>query len=331
MTKPRLSICIATYNRAQYIGETLESIIPQLTDDVEIVIVDGASTDDTRSVVKRYAENCQQIHYTQLPSKGGVDYDYCKAVELAHGEYCWLFTDDDLFKPGAIRTVLNEIGKAYSVIVVNAQGMNSDFSEILDEQRLRINRNEVYSECQMEQLFSRAVSYMSFIGSIVIQRELWMQREKKQYFGTEFIHVGVIFQAALPAPALIIAEPYITVRLGNFQWTPRAVDVWMSQWPNLLFSFTHIPEKIRGRYQMTNPWRRLKVLILCREMGAYSLKEYRRLFAAKEASLGWRFTGRLIALLPVCFVKFFMLPYRKFKERLLRWKITRGKNAINIP
>ncbi len=59
MTKHLLSICIATYNRAEYIGETLESIIPQVTDEVEIVIVDGASTDNTSSVVKHYIEVCK--------------------------------------------------------------------------------------------------------------------------------------------------------------------------------------------------------------------------------------------------------------------------------
>ena len=49
MKSPLLSICIATYNRADFIGETLDSIIRQLTDEVEIVVVDGASTDATRT------------------------------------------------------------------------------------------------------------------------------------------------------------------------------------------------------------------------------------------------------------------------------------------
>ena len=136
MTKPCLSICIATYNRAEYIGETLESIIPQMTSEVEIVVVDGASTDNTGNVVKRYVEDCRQINYILLPSKGGVDQDFCKAVEFAKGEYCWLFPDDDLLKPGAISTVLNEIPKGYSLIIVNAQVMNKDFSKVLENKRL---------------------------------------------------------------------------------------------------------------------------------------------------------------------------------------------------
>ena len=87
---------------------------------------------------------------------------------------------------------------------------------------------------QNQSSYSRVVSFMSFIGCVVINRDLWLQREKKRYFGTEFIHVGVIFQAPLPGPALVIAEPYITIRFGNAQWTSRALEIWMFKWPNLI-------------------------------------------------------------------------------------------------
>jgi len=311
MTKPRLSICIATYNRAEYIGETLESIIPQITDEVEIVIADGASTDATGSVVKGYAEACKQIRYIRLPSKGGLDQDFCKAVEFAKGQYCWLFSDDDLLKPGAIIAVLNEISKGYSLIVVNAQVMNIDFSKILENRRLQIDTNEIYSESEIELLFNRVVSYIHFIGCVVINRDLWMQREKERYLGTEFIHVGVIFQVPLPAPALVIAEPYITIRLGNAQWTPRSFEIWMYKWPNLLCSFANISEQVRQEYQKTQSWGRLKNIITYRAMGAYSLKEYQKRFASNDSSLWWRFIVLFIAVMPACIVNLFMLSYFK--------------------
>ena len=95
-----------------------------------------------------------------------------------------------------------------------------------------------------------------------------MQREKERYFGTEFIHVGVIFQAPLPARALVIAEPYITIRYGNAQWTTRAFEIWMFKWPNLLGSFTHISEQARQEYLKTQSWKRLKNIITFRAMGA---------------------------------------------------------------
>ena len=105
MKAPLLSICIATYNRAAYIGVTLDSIISQLTDDVELLVVDGASTDSTEEVLHTYIKKSNRIRYIRLAAKGGVDQDYDKSIEFARGEWCWLFTDDDLLKPGAIAAV----------------------------------------------------------------------------------------------------------------------------------------------------------------------------------------------------------------------------------
>src|SRR3972149_4191551 len=120
MKPPFLSICIATYNRAAFIGETLDSIIGQLTDEGEMVVGDGASTDATRTVVERYAAGCAGLRYIRLPEKGGVDQDFCKAIEYARGEYCWLFSGDDLFQRGGGEPVLRELRNGHSLVVVNA-------------------------------------------------------------------------------------------------------------------------------------------------------------------------------------------------------------------
>ena len=321
MTKPLLSICIATHNRAEYIGETLESIIPQVTDEVEIVVVDGASTDGTSTVVKGYIEACKQIRYIRLSSKGGVDQDYCKAVEHAQGEMCWLFTDDDLLKSDAIGTVLNEVHKGYSLIVVNAQVMNKDVSKLISNKLLKIKANELYDELTFEKLFCRVIPYMSFIGCVVINRDLWLQREKKLYFGTEFIHVGVIFQAHLPSPALVVADPYITIRFGNAQWTTRAFEIWMYKWPKLLCSFADISEQVRKQYQKTHSWRILKNIIIHRSKKEYTLKEYQKWLASEDSALWWRAVTLFLAIVPSVIVKFAMLSYFKMvnKEALEWW------------
>ncbi len=321
MTKLRLSICLATYNRAKYIGETLESIISQVTEEVEIVVVDGASTDDTGIVVERYAETCRQIRYILLASKGGVDQDYCKAVEYAQGEMCWLFPDDDLLKPDAIRTVLNEAKKGYSLIVVNAQVMNKDFSKLISNKLLKMNNDEIFSASELESLFCRVILYMSFIGCVVINRDLWLQREKERYFGTEFIHVGVVFQAPLPSPALVVAEPYITIRLNNAQWSTRAFEIWMYKWPKLLCSFVDISEQVRQQYQKTHSWRTLKNIIIHRSRREYTLKEYQKWLASEDSALWWRMATLFIAIVPNVIIKFAMLSYLKMvnKEDLKWW------------
>ncbi len=328
-TKILLSICIATYNRARYIGETLESIIPQLTDEVEIVIVDGASTDNTSSVIKSYNESCKQIRYIRLSSKGGVDQDYCKAVEYAQGQMCWLFTDDDLLMPNAIGTVLAEAVNNYSLIVVNSRVTNKDFSKVLANKLLYINANEIYNESKFEQLFRRVIPYMSFIGCVVVNRSLWLEREKKSYFGTEFIHVGVTFQSPLPAPALVIAQPYITSRFGNAQWAPRAFEIWMFKWPKLIWSFKHIPEKLRQEHQMTNSWQTLIKIILFRAKGEYALKDYLKWYKEKDSSFVWRMGAFIIAIIPSIFMNLVLLSYCKILRRKALIAICEFENNKN--
>ena len=56
-----LSICIATYNRSEFIGETLDSIFSQNSPLLEVVVVDGGSTDNTEEIVRSYLHKEQNL------------------------------------------------------------------------------------------------------------------------------------------------------------------------------------------------------------------------------------------------------------------------------
>lgn len=298
MTAPRLSICIATYNRAAFIGETLDSILCQLTDEVEVVVVDGASTDETREVVERHAAGCPGLRYIRLPQKGGVDQDFCKAVELARGEYCWLFSDDDLFKTGALARVLAELAGDPSLLIVNADVMNRDFTFAIQPSMLENAVDERYPPGDLEGLFSRIVPSISFIGCVVIRRSVWMAREHARYFGTEFIHVGVIFQEPLPGMASVLAQPLITIRYGNAQWSTRSFEIWMQKWPRVIWSLERISDAAKRKRVKPEPWRRLSTLRLYRALGSYSPEAYERIIAPSGASRLWKLAAYAIARLP---------------------------------
>ena len=104
-----LSLCMPTYNFGSFIAETLESILPQLRPDIEIVIVDGASVDNTPEIVAKYQQLAPNICYHRLPRKGGIDHDMKLSIELARGKYCWLFSSDDVLKEGALEEMLSKI------------------------------------------------------------------------------------------------------------------------------------------------------------------------------------------------------------------------------
>jgi glycosyltransferase involved in cell wall biosynthesis len=298
MKIPLLSICIATYNRAGYISETLDSIIPQLDDDVELLVVDGASTDNTEDVVRKYAQQESRIRYVRLSTKGGFDQDYDRAVELASGKFCWFFTDDDLLKPGAISAVKAVINEGHGLIVVNAEVRDRKLSTVLERQRIVMHNNKVYDPNAMEDLFVDALDYLSFIGAVVIRRDVWLNRKREPYFGTDFIHVGVIFQKPLLTDILLISYPYIMIRSGNAQWAPRSFDIWMFSWPKLVWSFSNISSKAKLGITSQEPWRDFKNLILHRSMGGYTIQSYRKYFSSLQKNWVWKFSAWLIACSP---------------------------------
>lgn len=317
MKFPLLTICIATYNRASYIGETLESIIPELDEDVEVLVVDGASTDNTEAVVREFAQKEPLIRYIRLSTKGGVDKDYDKAVELARGEFCWLFTDDDLLKPGAIPAVKAAINDGHDFVVVNAEVRDSALSILLEKRRINIQDNKTYTLNSMEQLFIDSLHYLSFIGAVVIRRSVWMGRERRIYYGTEFVHVGVIFQKLLPGSALIIAEPFIIIRFGNGQWTPRSFDIWMFKWPKLVWSFKDFSSEAKRSVTSKEPWRNIKKLISQRSEGSYNLQTYRQYLSTMQINVLWKFCALLVSCLPrnIAFACYYLYSRRNKEAR----------------
>jgi abequosyltransferase len=298
MNRIKLSICIATLNRGAFIGATLESIICQATEEVEIVIVDGASADNTEEVVRRYQERFPRLRYDRQNANRGVDHDFAKAVAMAHGEYCWLFSDDDLLKSGAIQAVLNAMKDQYGLIIVNAEVRNADLSKLLEPKRLKLSADRIYKPTENEVLLTEVGSYLSFIGGVVIKRKLWNTREKEKYFGSYFVHVGVIFQSPLPEDALVIAKPLITIRYGNAMWLAKYFEIWMFKWPGLIWSFPDYSDSAKLHACPKEPWRRMKLLMLHRAKGTFTIKEYLKWLEPRLDSSWTRVVTKAIAQFP---------------------------------
>ena len=125
-----------------------------------------------------------------------------------------------------------------------------------------------------------------------------MTRERERYFGTEFVHVGVIFQAPLPGTALVISNPLISIRYGMAQWTERSFDIWMFKWPELVWSLPDLSDDVKNRATRREPWRLLKNLLVYRAMGAYSAKVYHDKVRNRLRDCSRRAVPCLVSILP---------------------------------
>lgn len=93
--KPLVSICVPIFNHGAYIWRALESSIHQTYQNIEIIVVDNASTDDTREVVSRYAKRDSRVKYFRNEANIGSGNNYLKCAEYSAGYLIEALGSDD--------------------------------------------------------------------------------------------------------------------------------------------------------------------------------------------------------------------------------------------
>ncbi|MGQ0761922.1 MAG: glycosyltransferase [Acidobacteriota bacterium] len=93
---PTVTVPLATYNRARFLAECLDSILAQTHQDLEIIVVDDASTDETPEVASRYSDRI--VYHRHEENRGFIE-TFKRASSLATGKYETYFGDDDVLMP----------------------------------------------------------------------------------------------------------------------------------------------------------------------------------------------------------------------------------------
>ncbi len=116
--RPLVSIIVPSYNHGRYIGKTLDSILAQSYRPLEIIVADGASTDETVPLLKSYAGKHTELRWLSEKDEG-VASAVNKGLTMARGEIAGVQSSDDLYYEGAITSAVHalqenpECGLAY--------------------------------------------------------------------------------------------------------------------------------------------------------------------------------------------------------------------------
>lgn len=104
--QPLVSIVLSTYNGATYLEEQLNSLLAQTWKNLEILIADDGSTDDTVHILLQYSEANKQLHFYQNEINLGYVRSFEKLISKAKGELIALCDQDDFWLPDKIEKLV---------------------------------------------------------------------------------------------------------------------------------------------------------------------------------------------------------------------------------
>ncbi|WP_313172129.1 glycosyltransferase [Stenotrophomonas sp.] len=102
---PLLSIIIPAYNYGRFLRQCVQSVLDQGLEDMEVLVLDNASSDDTATVMLDFSAD-PRVRYMRNPHNYGAGFNWLNGLNLARGTYCTFLSADDFFNPGHLQRLM---------------------------------------------------------------------------------------------------------------------------------------------------------------------------------------------------------------------------------
>lgn len=146
---------------------------------IEIIISNNASTDDTADIISSFQIKYPWIKYHRNDENIGGDPNIYLVATKASGEYIWIFGDDDKMEKEAVANVIKQIDAGYNLIICNYSVWAKDFSCIVKTNGLRLSYDEVFDN--PDELMKRIGYRMGYISVFIIKREIYFKIPASEY------------------------------------------------------------------------------------------------------------------------------------------------------
>ena len=192
MNKNLLTIAIPTYNRAKYLQESLLHITNQLNiqnQEIDIIVSDNCSTDNTQEVVEKYIQLGYTISYIKNEINKGADFNIAQCYQLAKTQFVLALSDDDYLVENSINTILEVIKNNLKSGLIHIH-IHSN-----------VNEKKIFNKFTNVNEFVEKIHYwVTFISGNIVNKDYFSNVDFMKYDGSYFNQINVFFTCLLNAP-----------------------------------------------------------------------------------------------------------------------------------
>jgi len=183
---PLISVCIPSYNRPEFMGDLLDTIVSQDFNNFEVIVCEDNSpkTLEIEVIVNDYKKKHTGIPIYFIRNKETLGYDgnFRKLIDVSHGEYCVYMGDDDLMCKGALSRISNVINKFHPGVIIRSWARaDRDTKKTLEVFRyFKEDRIFEAGNDGIVTMYRRSVA----IAGYTVNRKLAKQQSTNQFDGT---------------------------------------------------------------------------------------------------------------------------------------------------
>jgi abequosyltransferase len=308
---PLLTIAIPSNNKTELLDIAIESIVSQLErySNCEICISDNSIGNTTEILVKNKYVSLRQMSYHRSLDSPSLDENVNKVVQLAKGDYVWLFGDDDIIVDGALDKIISHLIE-FSPDILILNSLSFDQSGIIETSRTVLDKSKTYGPTDDDEFLKELGGYLTYLGGVVIRRELWVRYFRSEMVGSYFAHIDTVCSAKVGGTAYYMSDPAIKMRLHSQTWSSKHYQIWNIFFPRVIWNLKGYSEVAKYAVTPKVLINSLKSMLSSRAYGRFNIKIYREvILSSHETTNVAKFLGFLIACFPQNLLRYLYIYY----------------------
>jgi glycosyltransferase involved in cell wall biosynthesis len=210
----------------------LESILTNDTENIELVILDDCSTDNTYSIISDYLNDATvNVKLCQNKVNKGMDFNFFSITQYASGTFVWYFGQDDIMEKDAISKIINIISRNNNIGIMslNYSQYSNEFNDKIRMSLLSYNAlsnidiksSEILIYNSLTQYYTDFYTLPSFLPATIIKKDYFSrvdEEQKKEFYGTAYIQIAVMHIGYREEKIVVVPQEYIKGLIPDSGW-----------------------------------------------------------------------------------------------------------------